>query len=686
MKKRIWLNINVSLPFQFLLLLLFLISSVAFAQSKAITLYGEAIEAEERGNNELATELYKAALRENSQYREPYLRLAELRFRSDAPEEALLYAETALKMDRTNASIQILRARILTSLGRFDEAATVFDLLLKKEPYNTDLYRAMGELEIARGSLRGALLWYERALAVDPLNRTALLSSATVQDALDLEEPSERAIVKALELYPESFDVHMTAARHYIRREEWEKAAYHCDIAMRISPDSREALLLYADLLALQGNYTELLQRINKSPSSILLPDDYLSFYIQGAAYMKTGNPDGAVKAFEAVLRIKPEDEISRISYEHLLTNLDEEKRLQYADSIDRVLRYHLDLADNLLERNRLQESMDHVRRALQIDPDSISARTLYAKLWLLKGFPDKQLSILEVISDKEKVGTEIHDLIEIYRHELSASVSRRWKLDQFDHDRFRYRIPVYISAPESSMIHSLSNDALATFCSHIMHGNEHLFVPDSGEVLSFASAYGRARNSDAHYFAILSFTEDERSFTLTSELYSGVTGALIKREQFYRTGNERISSAVGIWADRVAESLPHLGRVVKYTFSSALIDLGRIDGIEADDELIIIPRNMLQLSRGSLALLFDPDKKAGTITISETDELVSEGVVEAAGFYDLITPGDWVVYTKKEEHSQGEGEGERKGETERRIPQEGPRYSDIYQMLLGIR
>lgn len=665
----------------FLCFLFFQGAALLPGQSRAIELYREAEEAEERGNMELATELYKASLRENPRYRDPYLRLADLQFRSDAVEEALIYAETALRMDRTNSTITILRARILTSLGRFDEAGETLQQLLEREPYNTDLFRALGELEIARGSLRGALLWYERALSVDPDNRRAILSSVAVQDALDMEELSEEMLIKAVELYPESYDVHMTAARHYLERSMLEKAAYHTDIAMRIAPESREALLLHADLLARGGNYSELLERLGQNPRSIILPDDHLSFYLQGAAHAETGNIERALQAFETVLRIKPEDEISRIAYEDILSGLVDDLRKRYRASIEDAAGYHIRRAETLLDRNRLQESMEHVRRALRIDPDHFTARSLYARLWLLKGFPDKQLSILELLSGNEEGGTEIADLIEIYRHELSSSISRQWEIDQFSHERFRYRIPVYISGIESSMLHGLSNDALARFCSHNLHGSEHLLVPDSGEVDSFAEAYGRARNGDAHYFAILSFIEDDRSFTLTSELYSGETGALIQKEQFYRTGNERLANAIGIWAERLASSLPALGRVVQYSFSSALIDLGRIDGIGADDELLIIPREKLSLSRSSLSVLYDPEYKAGTIRISETDELVSQGTVTASGFYDLVSPGDWVLAAKEEADEDIE-----KKDPALFFPDNGPQYSEMYRSLVKLR
>ncbi len=664
----------------FLLLIILSVASVSVsAQSKAITLFQDAESARNSGNLELATELYKASLQENDRYREPYIRLAELSFYQNASEEALAYADIAAMLGQKDPVIQVLRGRILTELGRFTEAEEVLRKVLEEEPYNLNAFRAMGELEIARGSLRGAIVWYERALEIDPENRIALLSMVPLHDSLDRRDNAENLIIRAVELYPESFDVHLMAARHYLERGDMGRSEYHCDVALRIEPDNRDATLLYAAILSRQGRFQALLERIGSSSPLIRLPDDYLSFYLEGSAKASLGRYQEALDAFSAVLRIRPEDQITRIVYEQILSDKTDRSEPRNASRIAEAVDYHLDRAASYRSGNRINRALEQVRRALRIDAESVAARKLYAELWRLKGYPAKHLSILEVLERDNSLDTDTRDTIEIYRHELSDSVSGKWGINQFSQERFCYSIPVYISSDRGSMLHSLSREELAAYSAHVMHGYEHLSVPEGKEVASFAESYGRARALSAHYFAILTLHEDERSFTLSSELYSGNTGAIIAKEQIYRTGNERVTDAFEIWAGRIAEALPPLGRVIRYSFSEGLIDLGTLDGIEEGNSLLIIPKDSLLISRGSLGIRFNPEDAVGTIDITGTDELLSEGDIASTRFYDLINPGDWVV-------KPGNGEGESSTVAPGSSSDRGMPFSDIYKSVSNIR
>ncbi len=665
----------------YILILIFLAVSSApvSSQSKAVNLFQDAESARNSGNLELAIELYKASLQENERYREPYIRLAELSFYQNASEEALAYADIAALLGQDDPAIQVLRGRILTELGRFSEAEEILRTVLQAEPYNLNAFRAMGELEIARGSLRGAIVWYERALEIDPENRIALLSMVPLHDSLDRWDNAENLIIRAVELYPESFDVHLMAARHYLERGDMGRAEYHCDVALRIEPDNREATLLYAGILSRQGRFQSLLDRIGSSSTDIRMPDDYLSFYLEGSAKASLGQYQEALDAFSAVLRIRPEDQITRIVYEQILSDKTDRSEPRNAFRIAEAVAYHLDRAESYRSRNRINRALEQVRRALRIDAESVPARTLYAELWRLKGYPAKHLSILEVLERDNSLDTDIKDTIEIYRHELSDSVSGKWGINQFSQERFRYSIPVYISSEKGSMLHSLSREELAVYSAHVMHGYEHLSVPEGKEVASFAESYGRARALSAHYFAILTLYEDDRSFTLSSELYSGNTGAVIAREQIFRTGNERVTDAFEIWADRIAQALPPVGKVIRYSFSEGLIDLGTLDGIEEGSSLLIIPKDRLQVSRGSLGIRFSPEDAVGTIEISGTDELLSEGEITSTRFYNLINPGDWVV--KPENGDEQPAASGSSTYSDRGMP-----FSDIYKSVSNIR
>lgn len=662
----------------FLLLLSLAAFSPLWGENEAIRLFNQALAAEAEGKREYASELYKASLRENPRYREPYLHLADLNFREGAAEEALVYADAGLELARELVDLRILRGRILTRLGRFREAEGVLSEILEKQPYNIELFRALAELELARGSLRLALAWYDRALEIDPNNRTALLSKIPVQDALDMEDTSSRMVVQLSERFPESYDVHMIAASHYRNSGYLEQALGHCEMALRIAPKRRDAILLYAQIQADLGNYRPLADRMKEEQGDLVLPEDYLYLYLKAAAEAETGAYEEALDDLEAVLRIKPDDQLSRIVYERLLADfadLDQEKNRM---RIEQTVAYHLEQAEREIEKNRFQEAGEAIRRALNIDPRSRGARALYAELWRLRGYPAKQLAILQVLAAQGDESQRTADLIEIYEHELGESVSRRWGVDQFSRERFRFRIPVYVSRQGSSLLHPLSEEALSDFTAHMMLSYETLAVPDSGAVDSFAQAYGKARRHQAHYFAVLSLHEEEDAFSLRSELFSGESGTLIRQQRIYRTGNRRISDALGLWVQRTAGNLPLLGNLIDYSDDRGLFDLGRLHGVEKDAEFLILPDDKLEISKASLGLRFSREDAVGTLQVDSLDEMVSAGSVASGRFYDLINPGDWLVPAPKDD------------ETDEKIQQKTDEdlvlYQDIYKSVSNIR
>jgi tetratricopeptide (TPR) repeat protein len=674
-----WLQPERNLIILFLLLMLGE-GLPLFGQSRAVELYRDAESAHNSGNYELATELFKASIQENPGYRDPYVRLAEILFHNNASEEALSYIETARRFGREDHEVEVLQSRILTDLGRFQEAHNILSALLLRLPYHIDALRAMGELEIAQGSLRGALGWYDRILEIDSDNRIAMLSSAAVQNALDRRDVSENTIVRAVELYPESFSVHHTAAMHFLEKGDLSRAEYHCDLALRIEPANTEAIVLYASILSRQERYETLLEWIRKHNRTGNMVDNHLGFYLEGSALVALERYQEALDPFSAVLRIRPDNQISRIVYEQLLSDKIDRQLPANRQRIEDAAAFHLSRASAFSSRNRLDRALDHIRRALRIDPDSETARKDYGKLWLLKGYPAKHVSIFQVLERQGVSDIDIKDSLEIYRHRLSESVSSRWGIDQFSLQRFRYTIPVYISREYGTMIHSLSRGEIATFIAHVLHRYEHISVPQAQETASFAEAYGKARALNADYFSVISLLEDEDSFTLASDLYSGRTGSLIERQRIYRTGNERVTDAVSTWSERLGLSLPPLGRIVEYTFSDGLIDLGRIDGIEEGEELLILPKEKLQISRGSLGVRFSSDDAVGLVEISALDELVSRGVIRSTRFYDLINPGDWVVSESLQtsETAAGTTDLEREGRS--------VIYSDIYKSVSNIR
>jgi hypothetical protein len=163
--------------------------------------------------------------------------------------------------------------------------------------------------------------------------------------------------------------------------------------------------------------------------------------------------------------------------------------------------------------------------------------------------------------------------------------------------------------------------------------------------VQSFEEAFRRARGLGADYFLILSFEESERSFSAELEQYLGRTGTRVATYSAFRTGNERIQECLGLLTTQLEAALPAWGRLVSREFDAGLIDLGRLDGVKAEDKLVVVKRGRVRLRNDGVGLAMEERDVVADFQVGRPDERVSEGILSRRSFFDLSNPGDEVVF-----------------------------------------
>ena len=108
------------------------VAALCGAEPRARYLAGSRAQAEE--NYILAIESYRGALAENPAYLEPMTGLAESFFLLEEYDEALRWVEQALRLDRVNTDLAVLKARILIGLERAPEARELLSGVLARFP------------------------------------------------------------------------------------------------------------------------------------------------------------------------------------------------------------------------------------------------------------------------------------------------------------------------------------------------------------------------------------------------------------------------------------------------------------------------------------------------------------------------------------------------------------------------
>jgi tetratricopeptide (TPR) repeat protein len=641
----------------------------------ATDLYEDGREALRSGDLYRAIDYFKEALRYNPDYVEPNKGLAEVFFRLGEYGEAERYIRKARSLAKMNTEIAALEGRIYTGLGEFDKASSVFSSILRREPNNLEAQFGVAELEVARGRAKNALEVYLGALRSYPRNRRGLLSAAILYETQGQGQEARELIKTAVRYYPDDPQVHALAASHYLDTGDYGTAKSHAQRALAEDPDNSEALQVLIDVYFAQDMYEQAIPRIKKSLET---SSDILQRYALGKALAETGRIDEAMRAFTAALRTRPDDEVMRIVMEDALisqVDRDNAKRVETA-------RERFASARSYENNNRMELARQEYRRGLELAPYSVEGRLSYARLFKQSGDYGKYLSILEVVAEEGNADQDVQDELEIYRSITDDTVASRWNVDQFDIERDMYRIALFADLDSSSMRHTESELPLLSYQETLMYGYEHLDVVHTGQAGSFASSFRTARQTDVDYFVVFSFEEDESTFTLSASVYHGSTGTRLEDLEVFRTGNDRVARASMRIVDDFQALLPVRGRIYRRDGEQVLIDLGGFQSVQPEDSLKVIREEDIALKSRSFGFEYSPGDILGEITVTASDELVSEGRLETSSFFDLVNPTDVVFKAPAEE----EGGSEEEDGGEATEEEQDVNSSAIYKSLLRIR
>lgn len=631
----------------------------------AAALYEDGRKALERERFYEAIELFKSALRKNERYLQPLVGLSECYFALAEYDEALTYIENARLFDRLDTGLATIEGRIRLGLGEFEDARLIFEKILETEPNNIDAQFGLAELAIAFGKPASATALYERALRISPQNRRALLSLVLIFDELDDFDVAGEYLSQVLDYYPQNATVQYVAAKHMHSQNLLSRAEYHAKVSLSLKPDNLEATLLLSRIHLDREEYPEaikiLLNVLTTHKSEPLI------WYNLAIAYAESGRADEAIQTFARVFTIQPDDEITRIALENLLIDATE-----IGDPLrERFAGYHFDRGRAFLERNYLLKARAEFRRGLILTPRSKEGRLLFASVYRLLDLSGKYYSELRVIKDLGFSDREVTDKLEIAESLVRGSVSQRWNVDQYDLERYRYQIALFYE--EGTMVHLLGDREAAAYFDHLLVGFDNMeLVGPTSKTAGFGEAFRAARELGVDYFVVLDFEEGSRHFAVGWKLFSGNTGAELANHAVLRTGNNRVIDALTNSSNTLEGRLPLYARILDREFNSALVDAGSVDGLQVDDELVIVQSEVLNRGHDTLGFAYAEDEILGSLRITDIDELVSEGEIENDPFFDLINVGDIVIYPFVED--------------EESTPPEQPIPDDLYRSILKLR
>jgi len=224
---------------------------------------------------------------------------------------------------------------------------------------------------------------FQHTLAVDSQNYFAHYSLGC--DYLDKKDYENAALEfrKAIEIRPSNLASLSNLGLALTNLGKNEEAIQYCLAALKLKPGHPNTLVNLGAALINAGRPAEAapyLTAVLDSDSQIP-PDTRLNaHYNLGVAFDKLGKFEQGIVEFTEVLRLDP----------------------KFPDACRRLARAHVNRGIVLATANRLDEAIDHLRKALTLKPDLFNARFNLANALLLQGnFPKAAALFAEVVQAK---------------------------------------------------------------------------------------------------------------------------------------------------------------------------------------------------------------------------------------------------------------------------------------------
>jgi arylsulfatase A-like enzyme/Flp pilus assembly protein TadD len=252
------------------------------------------------------------------------------------PEALGLFRELA-RTDPGNPKVQMHLARSLVETGRLKEAGEVFEEIARLDSASIESISRMGDYYMLRGDPDRALFFYkltarlagsaaamsnagnllmeagktgeahgyfDRALKLDPRDRSAMVNKALAYLSEGRKAEAEKWFRKILEIYPEDLKALMNMASLEIGNRNFEGAAGHLEKAREAAPEDVKVLLNLGNVYRRLGRHEDAASAFEAART--LEPENTMVLFGLAAVRSRQGRRQEAVELLRRILEIDP--------------------------------------------------------------------------------------------------------------------------------------------------------------------------------------------------------------------------------------------------------------------------------------------------------------------------------------------------------------------------------------------
>ncbi len=328
------------------------------------------------------------------------------------------------KIDRAAAYYHYTLAHMyeeqVTVYGRSELANKAMDeyrLAIEADPSSEFLTSGLAELYVKTGRIRDAVLQAQDILKRDPNNLEAhkLLGRIYLRSLGDMPgsgngNGSDNVLKLAIEQYeqivkiePDKVDDHLLLGRLYRLNNDLQKAENELKIAVKLDPDSEEAVTTLSLLYSDEGDTTHALEVLSSIPDTGRSAKLYAAL---GATYEQRKDYKNAIDAYKHAIQLDRDNlDAIRGLAENLLNDGQVDAALeQYkviADANPEDAQTYLRISEIYRRQGKYDEALDSLKKAEAMVPDALEVPYNVAVVYEAQARYDEAAKILQDLLKK---------------------------------------------------------------------------------------------------------------------------------------------------------------------------------------------------------------------------------------------------------------------------------------------
>jgi tetratricopeptide (TPR) repeat protein len=312
-----------------------------------------------------------------------YEELVAVYGRSDLVNKAIEEYRLAIEADPTSPYLTSGLAELYAKTGRIRDAVLEAQDILKREPNNLEAHKLLGRI-------------YLRSMG-------DLQSGSQSQNVLKLAIEQYEQIVK-LDTEPGNLvDDHLLLGRLYRLNNDLEKAESEFKTAVKLQPDSEEAVTTLAYLYNEEGDSTRAIQALNSVPDASRSARLYSAL---GYTYEQQLNYKDAIAAYRHAIELDRDnlDAIRGLAQNLLNDGQTDAAMEQYkiiADANPEDAQTYIQMAKIFQRQGKFDAALDTLKKAESLLPDLIEVPYQIATVYQAQGRFDEAAQTLQKLLEK---------------------------------------------------------------------------------------------------------------------------------------------------------------------------------------------------------------------------------------------------------------------------------------------